>query len=606
MFQTYEAAEARQEGAARVAKLRQLMATARVDAVLVPRADEHQGEYVAPSAERLKWLTGFTGSAGLAVVARTTAALFVDGRYITQAPSQVDTRTFEVLQIPEAKLSEWLIEHLEAEATVGFDPWLHTAAVIEELAKILEPKGIKLKALATNPVDRAWGRARPAPPRGAVVPHPLKYAGKPAEQKIAELQAAMRKEGEDAVILTLPDSIAWLFNVRGCDVAHNPVALAFAIVPVSGKAELFIDPAKIGPEARAHLAPLARISEPAALDRRLMALKATSKRIRLDPASAASAFFRKLKGGKARVMRGPDPCLLPKARKNATEIKRARTAHKRDGAAVARFLAWLDREAMSGELDEIGCSRQLETMRSETQALKEISFDTISGTGPNGAIVHYRVTTPTNRKLEPGELYLVDSGAQYLDGTTDITRTVAIGKPTREMQERFTLVLKGHIGIATARFPKGTRGIDLDPFARRALWEAGLDFDHGTGHGVGAYLSVHEGPQSISKRGMTVLEPGMVISNEPGYYKEGAYGIRIENLVLVTEPEKVAGGDREVMAFETLTLAPIDRRLVLPELLSADELAWLNAYHARVLEAIGPELGPTDRAWLEVATAPIG
>jgi Xaa-Pro aminopeptidase len=605
MFQTYEAPETRQDGAQPEARQRQQMADPRLDAGLGPRADEHQGEDVAPSAERLRWLTGFSGSAGLAVVARGAAALFVDGRYVTQAPTQVDTRTFEVLQIPQAKPDDWLAEHLKAGAVVGFDAWLHTAAMVEELGKSLEPKGIKLKALPGNPVDRSWGRERPAPPQGAVVPHPTRYAGKPAEQKIAELQAALRQDGDDAVILTLPDSIAWLLNIRGSDVAHNPVALAFAIVPVSGKVELFIDARKLGPEAKAHLAKHAKVGEPAALADRLRALKTAPRRVRLDPATAASWFFRRLKGGKARIVRGPDPCLLPKARKNAAEIKGTRAAHKRDGAAVARFLAWLDREAPRGRLDEIAAARHLETLRSETQALKEISFDTISGAGPNGAIVHYRVTTATSRKLEPGELYLVDSGAQYLDGTTDITRTVAIGTPTREMQERFTLVLKGHIAVATARFPKGTRGIDLDPFARRALWEAGLDFDHGTGHGVGSYLSVHEGPQSISKRGMTALEPGMIISNEPGYYKAGAYGIRIENLVLVTQPERIAGGEREVTGFETLTLAPIDRRLVVQELLSAEELAWLNAYHARVRDIIGPDLGPTDRAWLEAATAPI-
>jgi Xaa-Pro aminopeptidase len=605
MFQTYEAPEARQSGAERIARLRKLVALAKIDALLVPRADEHQGEYVPACAERLKWLTGFSGSAGLAVVGRAAAALFVDGRYIVQAPTQVDTRIFEVLQIPDAKVSDWLGKHLKAQATVGFDPRLHTPAQIEDLEKALKSKGIKLRALARNPVDKIWGRERPPRPQGPVIPHPLRFAGTPAEQKIAELQAALRKEGEDATILTLPDSIAWLFNIRGSDVAHNPVALAFAIVPASGKAELFVDPAKIGPEAKAHLAKLARMSPPDALEDRLAVLRATPKRIRLDPGSAAAWFFRKLASGKARVVRGPDPCVLPKARKNATEIKGAHIAHKRDGAALARFLAWLDREAPAGKLDEIGCSRTLETLRGETQALKEISFDTISGAGPNGAIVHYRVTTPTNRKLKPGELYLVDSGAQYPEGTTDITRTVAIGRATREMQERFTLVLKGHIAVATARFPKGTRGVDLDPFARRALWGAGLDFDHGTGHGVGSYLSVHEGPQSISKRGMTVLDPGMIVSNEPGYYKTGAYGIRIENLVLVTEPQKVAGGDREVMGFETLTLVPIDRRLVLPEMLSAEELDWLNAYHARVREVIGPELGPIDRAWLEAATAPI-
>jgi Xaa-Pro aminopeptidase len=605
MFQSYESAQVQGDGRERVQRLREIMAKAKLDAVLVPRADEHQGEYVAPCAERLAWLTGFTGSAGMAVVARTAAALFVDGRYVVQAPRQVDTDTFEILQSPAAKPEEWLGKQLKAGAVVGFDPWLHTAGMIEELAKALKAKDIKLKPLTKNPVDRAWGRARPAPPKGAVVPHAMKYAGKPAEQKLAELQAALCADAQDAVVLTLPDSIAWLFNIRGSDVAHNPVALAFAIVPASGRAEIFIDPAKVGPEAKSHFAGLAKISEPKVLGHRLKALKGTTKRIRLDPNTAASWFFRKLGGGKALIVRAPDPCLLPKARKNAAEIEGARAAHKRDGAAVVRYLAWLDRQATRRGLDEITAACRLETMRSETQALKEISFDTIAGSGPNGAIVHYRVTTATNRKLESGELFLVDSGAQYLDGTTDITRTVAIGKPTREMQERFTLVLKGHIAIAMARFPKGTRGIDLDPFARRALWEAGLDFDHGTGHGVGSYLSVHEGPQNISRRGMAVLEPGMIVSNEPGYYKQGAYGIRIENLVLVGEPEKVAGGEREIMAFETLTLAPIDRRLVVATMLSAAELAWLNAYHARVTEIIGPELGPEDRAWLEAATGKI-
>ena len=607
MFQTYEAPEVGQDAAGRIAGLRVLMAKAGLDAVLVPRADEHQGEYVPPSAERLTWLTGFSGSAGIAVVARSSAALFVDGRYITQAPAQVDTSIFEVLQIPDAKLSEWLSRHLKAGAVVGFDPWLHTAATLEEWAKLLEPRGIKLKALPKNPVDQVWGRERPAPPRGVVIPHPTRYAGKPAEQKIAELQAALRKDGDDAVILTLPDSIAWLLNIRGSDVPHNPVALAFALVPVSGKVELFIDAAKIGPEAKAHLARLAKVCEPAALADRLKALKAASKprRVRLDPGTAASWFFRKLKGGKARIVRGPDPCLLPKARKNAIEIKGARAAHVRDGAAMARFLAWLDRESPHGRIDEIGASQQLETIRSETQALKEISFDTISGAGPNGAIVHYRVTTPTNRKLRPGELYLVDSGAQYLDGTTDITRTVAIGKPTGEMQERFTLVLKGHIGIATARFPKGTRGVDLDPFARRALWAAGLDFDHGTGHGVGSYLSVHEGPQSISKRGMTVLEPGMIVSNEPGYYKAGAYGIRIENLVTVVALPAPAGAERDLLGFETLTLAPFDRALIEPQRLEPHEAAWVDAYHARVRAALSPLVDAPTRAWLKAATRPL-
>jgi Xaa-Pro aminopeptidase len=610
MFQSFETPEAGEDTGGRVARLREEMARLKLDAVLVPHADEYMNEYVPPSAQRLAWLTGFTGSAGLAAVTRGAAALFVDGRYVLQAPKQVDTKTFEVLQVPAAKLTDWVGKHLKACATVGFDPRLHAPSTLEELEKELGGKRIKLKALTKNPIDGIWGRQRPAAPKGAVIPHPLRYAGKSAEEKIAELQATLKADGQDAVVLAFPDSICWLFNIRGSDVAHNPVALAFAIVPASGKPELFIDPAKVGPEAKAHLAPLARlkpmpdVGKPAVLAQGLNALKKAGKTVRVSP-GAAAWFHRKLKGGKGRVVRASDPCILPKARKNATEIKGARAAHKRDGAAVVRFLAWLDREAEKGGIDEIAAAKLLETMRSETQALKEISFDTISGAGPNGAIVHYRVTTATNRKLKAGELYLVDSGAQYLDGTTDVTRTVAIGTPTREMCERFTLVLKGHIGIATARFPKGTRGIDLDPFARRALWDAGLDFDHGTGHGVGSYLSVHEGPQSISKAGMIALEPGMIVSNEPGYYKTGGYGIRIENLVLVTEPAKVPRGEREVMSFETLTLVPIDRRLVVAEMLSPAELDWLNAYHARVAEVIGPELGLDDRRWLEAATAAI-
>jgi Xaa-Pro aminopeptidase len=603
MFQTYEPPQSGAESSGRIDLLRELMARAGVDALLVPHGDEYSNEYLPACAERLAFVTGFTGSAGQAIVTRDGAVLFVDGRYILQAPRQVDTETFEVLQTGagKPKPSEWLVKALKPGAVVGFDPRLHPPLYIDELAAELAPKRIKLKALPRNPVDRLWGKARPSPPQGAVAVHPAKYAGKSAEEKLSELQVALKKEGHDAVVLTSPPSICWLLNIRGSDVAHNPVVLAFAIVPASGKAELFIDPAKVGKEAKAHLAPLARLSPPEALGNRLTALKTASKTVSLSP-GAPVWFHRKLKGGKGRVVRALDPCNLPKARKNAVEIKGARAAHKRDGVAMARFLAWLDREAGGGRVDEIAAAEKLEELRAETQALKEISFDTISGSGPNGAIVHYRVSTATNRALKPGELYLVDSGGQYLDGTTDVTRTVAIGEPTREMAERFTLVLKGHIAIATARFPKGTRGVDLDPFARRALWEAGLDFDHGTGHGVGSYLNVHEGPQGIAKQAMVPLEPGMIVSNEPGYYKKGAYGIRIESLVLVTEPAKVPGGERELMGFETLTLVPIDRRLVVPELLSPAELDWLDAYQARVRETIGPELGAEDRAWLEQAT----
>jgi Xaa-Pro aminopeptidase len=455
-----------------------------------------------------------------------------------------------------------------------------------------------------NLVDRVWGRARPAAPANPVTVRPLKLAGRAAPDKIADIQKRLKADGHDAVVLTLCDSIAWTFNIRGTDIPHTPVALAFAIIPQSGKPELFIAPEKLDAAARSHLEAFAKLAPPRALTDRLKALRKTKKRVRLDPHTAAFAFASAL-GGPRRIARGPDPGIALKAVKNTAEIKGARAAHVRDGVAVTRFLAWLDKEAAGGELDEIAAVRQLEAFRRATNQLQEISFDTISGSGPHGAIVHYRVSEATNRKLQPGELFLLDSGAQYLDGTTDITRTVAIGTPTDEMRQRFTLVLKGHIAVASARFPQGTRGIDLDPLARRALWQHGLDYDHGTGHGVGSYLSVHEGPQSISRAGMAVLEPGMICSNEPGYYKEGAYGIRIENLVLVTELQKMQGGDREMMGFETLTLAPIDRRLIVRDMLTAEEIAWIDAYHARVLQTIGPEVdGPTLR-WLEAATAPL-
>jgi Xaa-Pro aminopeptidase len=602
MFQSFEAPAELESSTDRINRLRSLLPELRVDAVLVPRADEHQGEYVPASAERLRWLTGFSGSAGIAVITRRAGALFVDGRYTVQARSQV-SKELEILQIPEARLSDWLREKLRPGAAVGFDPRLHTVSEIERLTEALADRKIKLKPLARNPVDRLWGAERPPAPMGKVRPHPLKYAGRAAEDKIAEIQKTLKADGQDAVVLTLPDSIAWLFNIRGSDVQHNPVALAFAIVPAQGKPELFIAREKLDADAKAHLT-FAKISQPEALAARLSQLKAAGKRVRLDP-NTASWWFAKQLGGPQRIARAQDPCILPKAKKNDVEIKGARAAHLRDGAAVVRFLAWLDREAPSGRLDEIAAARKLEEFRAETNALLDISFDTISASGPNGAIVHYRVTEATNRRLRPGELYLVDSGGQYLDGTTDITRTIAIGRPSAEMRDRYTLVLKGHIAIATARFPKGTRGIDLDAFARRALWENGLDYDHGTGHGVGSYLSVHEGPQSISRRGMAVLEPGMIISNEPGYYKEGAYGIRLENLVLVTKPEKVPGGDREMMSFETLTLAPFDRRLISVDLLTPAEIAWVDDYHARVQQMLAPQLNDEDRSWLEAATAPL-
>jgi len=604
MFQSFETPADAGAGTARCKLVRAVMRRSGLDAFLVPRTDEHQGEYVAPSSERLKWLTGFSGSAGIAAVAATKAVLLVDGRYTLQARAQAPLETFDIEQAPPAKLSDWLITTLRANAVVGFDPRLHTVVEIDQLQATLKAKGIALKAISRNPVDEAWGKARPAPPQGLVRVQPIRFAGTPAEDKIGKLQQRLAADGQDAVALTLPDSICWLFNIRGSDIAHNPVVLAFAVVPVKGKPELFVDARKLDAAAKSHLAGLCRIAAPAKLAERLTAMKSAGKRVRLDPATAAWALARRL-GGRNKIAEGADPCIAAKAAKTPAEIAGTRSAHLRDGAAMARFLAWLATEAPKGHVDEIGAARKLEALRAETGELRELSFDTISGTGPNGAIVHYRVTTATNRKLQPGELYLVDSGAQYIDGTTDVTRTIAIGKPSAEMRTRYTLVLKGHFAIATARFPKGTRGIDLDAFARRPLWEHGLDFDHGTGHGVGSYLSVHEGPQSISKRGMAVLEPGMICSNEPGYYKEGAYGIRIENLVIVTEPELVAGGDRPMMGFETITFVPYDRRLIDAGLLDAGERRWVDAYHADVRRRIGPALAGSDRAWLEWATAPL-
>jgi Xaa-Pro aminopeptidase len=603
MFQTFAAPSDASSVPERIKRLRAVLADEDLQALILPRGDEHQGEYVAPCSERLRWLTGFSGSAGMAAITRRHAGLFVDGRYTVQARAECGGGLFEFPGFARPALAAWLKDKLKSGDTVGFDPWLHTVSEIRALGETLKAAGIALKPTRRNLVDVVWGADRPGPPDGRVVPHPLKYSGRSAEDKIVALQKALKADRQDAVVLTAPDSVCWLFNIRGQDVAHNPVVLAFAIVLASGKPELFVDAKKLSPEARTHLDGAAKLSPPAALKGRVAALRKTGKRVRLDYDRAAWWFSRAL--GKSAV-HGGDPCIAPKAIKNATEIKGARTAHVRDGAAVVRFLAGLDHALAAGEaIDEIAAVRALEEQRAGSQALREISFDTISGSGPNGAIVHYRVTEASNRRLKPGELFLLDSGAQYLEGTTDITRTVAIGPPPAEARERFTLVLKGHIAIATARFPKGTRGIDLDPFARRALWERGLDYDHGTGHGVGSYLSVHEGPQSISRGGMAVIEPGMIISNEPGYYKEGAYGIRIENLVLVTELERPKGGDRETMGFETLTLVPIDRRLIDASLLTPDEVRWIDSYHARVAAVIGPELDSPTLRWLETATKPL-
>jgi len=603
MFQTFENSSGAKHVAERVKAVRARMSALGLEALIVPRADEHQGEYVPPSAERLRWLTGFTGSAGIAVLTRRAGVLITDGRYSVQARAETDTHIFDVEIAKRERTSEWLIEKLSKGQSIGFDPWLHTASEIANRKSALEAKGLTLVPLAENLIDTVWAEARPAPPQGLVHLHALAFAGKAAAEKVADVQKVLKEAGQSATIVTMPDSLCWLLNIRGADVAHNPIVRAFAIVPQSGKVELYIDPARIPPEVRTHLNPVAKIISPKELQARLRSLKSASKPVRLNPDWAAYAFEKAL--GPKVMVRGQDPCALPKAIKNDAEIAGARAAHLRDGAAVSRFLAWLDGASAEGTLDEIAAVERLEAYRRNTNRLLDLSFPTISGSGPNGAIVHYRVTKKTNRKLAPGELFLIDSGAQYEDGTTDITRTVAIGDPSEDMRRHFTGVLKGHIAIATLRFPKGTRGIDIDAFARRALWEMGEDYDHGTGHGIGSYLSVHEGPQSVSRAGMGELHPGMLISNEPGFYKEGAYGIRIENVLLVTPLAKAGAGEREMMGFETLTLAPIDRRLIMPEMLSANERAWINAYHARVYAALVRDVDSWTAAWLEGATAPV-
>ncbi len=604
MFQSFKDIADPSHGDLRVAKLRERLLMEQLAGYLVPRADEYQGEYVPPSAERLFWLTGFSGSAGLAAVLTDQAALFVDGRYTVQARAQVDVETFEILQVPEEKLADWLGGKLNAGGQVGYDPHLHTIAEIESLEEVFNQGDTILVATEHNIVDEIWDD-RPAPPLASIAIHGLEFSGQAAEEKIAAIQSELRECCEDATVLTLTDSVAWTFNIRGGDLAHTPVALAHAIIHVEKKPELFIDDRKTDDQTRGYLEAFAALKSPQDLAEGLTQLGRSGACVRLDPQRTAIWFASLLRDAGATIKMGQDPCLLPKARKNNTELKGARAAHVRDGAAVTRFLAWLDRAVGGRTIDEITAARELESCRGRTGQLMDISFDTISGSGSNGAIVHYRVTEATNRTLHTGELYLVDSGGQYKDGTTDITRTVAIGEPSTLMRRCFTLVLKGHIAIATARFPIGTRGCDLDPLARQALWQAGYDFDHGTGHGVGSYLSVHEGPASISRRGLAALETGMILSNEPGYYKEGEFGIRLENLVIVSEPTDVSGGDRAMMAFETITLVPFDRRLVDTELLSDAELDWLNAYHRRVAEVIGPELQGDDAAWLTAAIAPI-
>jgi len=602
-FQSFED-PARSATGPRVEALRTELTRRGLSGFILPRADRHQNEYVPPSEQRLAWLTGFTGSAGCVIVLADRAVLFVDGRYTLQARDEADASIFDFAHLVETPPAQWLEANLPAGAKLGYDPWLHTADGAERLAKACAAAGASFVPAEPNPIEALW-TDRPPPPSGAVTLHDLKFAGEAAASKLKRIAAELGKARADALVVSDPAAVAWTFNIRGADIAHVPVTLAFAIVPQSGRPSLYVEGAKLSNAVRHSLAELAEIREPGEFVRDLTALGQAKRTVRLDQATGADAVGRIVTaaGGKAR--RGSDPIALMKAVKNPVEIAGAQAAHRRDGAAMAKFLAWFEREAPAGKLTEIEAVEALESFRRGSGLLKDVSFPTIAGAGPHGAIVHYRVTRKTNRKITPGELFLIDSGAQYEDGTTDITRTVAVGEPSAEMRTRFTLVLKGHIAIERAVFPDGTTGAQLDSFARAPLWAAGLDFDHGTGHGVGSYLSVHEGPARISKLGTVALKRGMILSNEPGYYKTGAYGIRIENLVLVTEAPALPGGEKPLNGFETLTLAPVDQRLIDPALLTPEETSWLERYHENVAKTLSPLVDAATRAWLDRATKPL-
>ena len=568
----------------------------------MPHADRHQSEYLPACEERLAWLTGFTGSAGIALILGDGAVLFTDGRYTLQAREQTDQDLFSIEHMVEKPLSEWLEANLPAGAKLGYDPWLHTAENAEKLGKACASAGAILVAVEPNPIDAIW-KDRPDPPLGAVTLHDTRYAGEEASSKLMRIREELHRLRADVLVISDPPALAWAFNIRGKDVPHVPVALGFAMVPREGRPALYLDGRKLTNETRHALEQTAEVREPSAFTADLGAHAAGKNRVRLDQATAADALVRIVTQSGGLPLRGSDCVAGMKAVKNSVEIAGAKAAHLRDGAALTKFLAWFDREAPSGKLTEIDAVQALESFRRESGLLKDLSFSTIAGSGPNGAVVHYRVTRKTNRPIAPGDLFLIDSGGQYQDGTTDVTRTVIVGEPTREMRDRFTRVLKGHIAIARAIFPDGTTGAQLDTLARRDLWAAGLDFDHGTGHGVGSYLSVHEGPVRISKLGTAALQSGMILSNEPGYYKSSAYGIRIENLVLVVEAPVVEGAERKLHAFETLTLAPIDRRLIELQLLTREEIAWIDGYHGNMRAALTPLVDPPTKTWLDRATA---
>ncbi|MFN3169749.1 MAG: aminopeptidase P family protein [Hyphomicrobiales bacterium] len=601
-LQSYEDTSEPDTGPQRLAQLRAAMADAGVDALLVPRTDEHQSEYLPAYAERVAWLTGFTGSNAFVLVLPDEARVFTDGRYTLQVRAQTVQPDFTPDDMMENPIAAYLGGLDLADKTIGYDPWLHTINGFKHFKKAAEKAGASLTPTAINLIDTIW-EDQPGRPAEPIVIHPLEFAGQPFAEKIAGIAQTVKDKRADAVVLTQADGAAWLFNLRGNDVPQKPMFLAFAIVSDEGEATLFVDPGKLSAEAETYLADVT-IADIATFPAALESLGKAQATIMVDPANVSVKIADTITQAGGALVEATDPIEAPRGRKNAIEQAGARAAHVRDGAAVTRFLAWFDKEAPKGGLDEIQAAEKLLVCRRETNQLKDIAFPTISGAGANGAIVHYRVTHATNAPIEQNSLYLVDSGAQYLDGTTDITRTLLVGEPTDEHKRAYTLVLKGHIALATARFPKGTTGAHLDVLARQFLWANGLDYAHGTGHGVGSYLGVHEGLARIAKQGSVALEPGMLLSNEPGYYREGAFGIRLENLIFVTEPEDV-GGDQPMMGFETITRAPFERRLVDVSLMSDAELAWLNAFHAKVLADIGPLLSGDDLAFLEAACAPL-
>ncbi len=598
MFQSFSESSTPDDGPARLADLRQELVAAGLDGFLIPRADTFQGEYVAPRDARLAWLTGFTGSAGFCIALANRAGVFIDGRYRVQVKAQVDLDHFTPVHWPEVKPWDWLKEALPRGGKVGFDPWLHTLSEIEGYRDGLKGCGIELVA-GENLVDRIWVD-QPPRPSGKVTAYPLEFSGEKSGEKRTRIAKILLEAGQCAAVLTLPDSICWLLNIRGSDIERNPVVHAFAILLDDGKMQFFTDPEKVkdlGPD------PNIEVLDWDAFEEALAALKGP---VRVDKASAPIHISDVLREAGIEIDYRDDPCILPKARKNATEIAGTREAHLRDGAAMVEFLYWLDGAKDKPGLTEIDIVTKLEGFRRATNMLLDISFETICGSGANGALPHYRVSESSNRTLKDGDLIVIDSGGQYFDGTTDITRTVCVGNPGGDERAAFTRVLQGMIAISRVRWPRGLAGRDLDPLARYPLWAAGQDFDHGTGHGVGTYLCVHEGPQRLSRSGEVPFEPGMILSNEPGYYREGAFGIRTENLVVVMGAPELTGADkRDMLSFETITFAPIERRLIEVDTLALAERDWLNAYHAQVIEKIAPRISTAAKGWLLKAGAPI-